>query len=511
VPKQASTTRRRRGHALIVSGYGVRIHVSRGRLVVSDGIGDDRREQAYPRVGQNISRVVMLAQDGSISLAAVRWLAGVGIPYLHLDRDGRLLAESAQVRLDDPRLRRAQALAGTSPAGVAVARELITRKIRGQRSVVDYLGGDPTAIDPSLELALAASSLDEVRRAESVAALAYWAGWSGLSVQFHRRDQDSVPAHWRRFVRRGSDITGNPRSATDPTNAILNYLYAILEAETTIACRAIGLDPGLGIVHLDAPARASLALDVMEAARPDVDRYVVDLLRNRVFAARDFMETSQGVCRLMPPLRDVLASTAPTWAACVAPHVEAVAQLLAKHAGLPSPPTLLTGQRRRNVRQPFTDRPRAPDAPRPAPAPRRCVDCGTELASKQQRCAECHRLANDQRLIAAGRAEASRRRTTKSHPSARGDVRGRIAESQRKRWAEQREAGAPSGFGTSPSAFHRLVLPRIQGVSSSRLAEATGLSPGYCALVRGGKRIPHARHWAALQLAGFHAREGTAR
>ena len=184
----------------------------------------------------------------------------------------------------------------------------------------------------------------------------------------------------------------------------------------------------------------------------------------------------------MPPLRDVLASTAPTWAACVAPHVEAVAQLLAEHAGLPSPPTLLTGQRRRSARQPSTDRLPARVVPRPALAPHRCVDCGTELTSKRKRCADCHRLANDQRLIAAGRAEARRRRTTESHPSAQGEVRGRIADSQRKRWAEQRETGTPSGFGTSPSAFKRLILPRIQGVSSSRLAAATGLSPGYCAL-----------------------------
>jgi hypothetical protein len=43
-----------------------------------------------------------------------------------------------------------------------------------------------------------------------------------------------------------------------------------------------------------------------------------------------------------------------------------------------------------------------------------------------------------------------------------------------------------------PRPIVRLVLQRIQGVSSSRLATATGLSPGYCALVRSGKRIPHA-------------------
>lgn len=49
--------------------------------------------------------------------------------------------------------------------------------------------------------------------------------------------------------------------------------------------------------------------------------------------------------------------------------------------------------------------------------------------------------------------------------------------------AEDRVGAAEptSGFGSSPSTFRRLVLPRIQSVSSSQLAAATGLSPGYCA------------------------------
>lgn len=36
-----------------------------------------------------------------------------------------------------------------------------------------------------------------------------------------------------------------------------------------------------------------------------------------------------------------------------------------------------------------------------------------------------------------------------------------------------------------------------------QLAAATGRSPGYCTQIRDGKRTPHVRHWAALQLAGL--------
>jgi hypothetical protein len=84
-------------------------------------------------------------------------------------------------------------------------------------------------------------------------------------------------------------------------------------------------------------------------------------------------------------------------------------------------------------------------------------------------------------------------------------VRERIAAAQREQWKQRRAAEPTSGFGSSPSAFRRLVLPKIQSISSSQLAAATGLSPGYCALVRRGERVPAPHHWAAFQLAGLQA------
>jgi CRISPR-associated protein Cas1 len=56
---------------------------------------------------------------------------------------------------------------------------------------------------------------------------------------------------------------------------MLNYLYALVEAEAILACQAVGLDPGLGLVHSDTRARASLALDLMEPVRPEVDDFVL--------------------------------------------------------------------------------------------------------------------------------------------------------------------------------------------------------------------------------------------
>jgi CRISPR-associated endonuclease Cas1 len=121
-------------------------------------------------------------------------------------------------------------------------------------------------------------------------------------VSFARRDAADVPAHWRSFGTRSSPLTGAPRLAAKPANALLNYLYSILEGEAAIAARIVGLDPGLGVFHADQPSRDSLAADLMEPVRPLVDRFVLGLLAHRYFAAADFHETRQGVCRVTPGL-----------------------------------------------------------------------------------------------------------------------------------------------------------------------------------------------------------------
>jgi len=80
---------------------------------------------------------------------------------------------------------------------------------------------------------------------------------------------------------------------------MLNYLYPLLEGETSIALRTIGFDPHLGILHTDQEYRRSFASDVVEPARPAVDRWLLDTISKRTFTAKDFTETHEGETRLM--------------------------------------------------------------------------------------------------------------------------------------------------------------------------------------------------------------------
>src|SRR5207245_8418665 len=162
----------------------------------------------------------------------------------------------------DAKLRRAQALATQSDAGLQIARELISRKLAGQEQVVRTKLRDFPTADTIARFRVAlpnTTRLDEIRFLESQGAAAYWFAWRDLPITFPKADLIRVPDHWRVFGTRKSPLSGSPRLATNPANAMLNYLYALLESEARLAAAALGLDPGLGVIHVDTPALDSLA------------------------------------------------------------------------------------------------------------------------------------------------------------------------------------------------------------------------------------------------------------
>src|SRR5438876_3174263 len=289
-----------------------------------------------------------------ISLAALRWLADQDAAFAMLNRDGSVLATTGPVRSSDARLKRAQALAVQTGADVIVAQELISQKLAGQERVArDKLHNKAAAQEIGYyRLALAeAETLDTIRSMESQGAAAYWAAWRDVQVLFPKKDLPRVPEHWRAFGTRKSLLSGSPRSATNPPNAMLNYLYALLESEARLAAAALGLDPGLGFIHVDAPARDTFACDLMEAIRPHVDAYVLGWILSQPLRREWFFEQRDGNCRLMGPFAVRLSETAPLWSRAVGPVVEWVARQLwlttRKRTQSDFPPTHLTQTHRR--------------------------------------------------------------------------------------------------------------------------------------------------------------------
>ena len=471
-----------------LSGYGVRVAVDRGQLVLADGTGSIHRVGRLSRPTSGLKRLTIRGQGGYITFDALHWLHGVGAGLVQIGYDGQIVAAIGPQGLNDPRLRRAQALAPWNDTGAALTRELLLDKLRGQASVLARLpnsGHATSNVQAAIEELPESMDLAEMRTVEGKAALAYWRAWEHVPVSWVRRDANRVPEHWREFGARMSPLSSKPRYAINPPNAILYYLYSVLEAETTIAARAVGLDPGIGLLHVDAHGRDSLALDLMEAVRHQVDAYLLDLLSGQPFAAAQFFETEKGVCRVMPPLSHTLAETGPLWQQAIAPIVERVARALhhaSRDAAAAAPRSRIVRQPDRAWREPPTRltqanklasaaTPRAPAAP-----PRACLDCGVVFAGdgrlRRRYCADCARLRNSQQ------ARATRARMNARTPA--------------EKW------GLDADAAPDPRRFQAEVLPKLQNIVLRDIAAATGLSITRAGQIRNGRVVPHPSHWAEL-------------
>jgi CRISPR/Cas system-associated endonuclease Cas1 len=161
-----------------LSGYGINVHVDRGHLLIEDGIGGNRSRARLPRIGHGLRRLVIVGNDGMISLAALRWLVAQKASFVMLERDGHVLATTGPVHSSDARLRRAQALAHQSGAALEIARELISKKLAGQERVARAKLLDPSTADAIATCRAEvdrAETLDAIRLLEAQGAMDYWA------------------------------------------------------------------------------------------------------------------------------------------------------------------------------------------------------------------------------------------------------------------------------------------------------------------------------------------------
>jgi CRISPR-associated endonuclease Cas1 len=487
---------------MVVDGYGIKIHVERGRLVVSDGLGRMRREARFSRATHGLRRVVLLGHTGFVTLEAVRWLGDVGVSMIHLDKDGQLLLVSAKPRSDDARLRRAQARAFGTPCGIELARALLRHKLDGQSRVAGMLGASEAVL--AIEAARVdlewAHSPAELMVHEAAAAIVYWGAWSTVPIQWARKDEDRVPPHWRTFGTRTSPLSGSPRLAATPGNALLNFGYDLLEAETRLACLTVGLDPGLGILHADQRSRDSFVLDVMEATRPAVDETVLELIQRRSFRASDWHETRAGAVRILAPLTHEVARSASGWSRAVAPSVEMAARAFADASDSIADrlATPLSGDNRSAGRASQRVRERR-EAATQAPF-RSCVQCGSILSAPRRRyCDTCRPVIGD--FQASGTEALAAARANADDPAHGGDVariRGEKWRARRRLEAEwEREHDRPDS-----SDFRERIWPLIHDLPTRRIVEVTGMTRAYCSKIKRGELVPHPRWWEALRIAG---------
>ncbi len=255
-----------------------------------------------------LGRIVMVG-DLVIHTPVFHRLAGQGVDVVFLSGKrqryrGRLIGSlHRHARL---RLRQYELSAG--PFALDCARAWIGKKLGGQLGLLKDMAEDRPAerraalravevVGQVAEKVPVAASLESLRGLEGGAAAAYFGALSQLF-----RDGLGFDGRTRRPPR-------------DPVNALLSLTYTLVHYEWVRECELIGLDPLVGFYHQLDYGRESLACDLTELSRPEVDRWVWDLFRVRHFTERDFStEGERAGCYLKKAARGRYYQAYEEWA-----------------------------------------------------------------------------------------------------------------------------------------------------------------------------------------------------
>jgi len=489
-----------------LAGFGIRVRMQSGHLLLEHGVGTDRHYVRLPRVRHGLERLVCIGSDGFVSLAALKWLAAQNASFVLLERNGKVQCVTGPVRPSEAKLRRSQALAAGNGIGLEIARTLIEAKLSGEERVLREQLNSPTVADvvSNFRNKLAsADSFDDIRIVEATAAAAYFREWRFLPVMWPKADVKKIPDHWRFAGSRQSPLTGGPRLAVTPVHAVLNYCFALLQAETRLCLSVLGLDPGLGIgLHTDTANRDSLALDVLEPIRPEIETWLLHWLSSEPLRRSDFFETGTGNCRLMSGLCKKLSDTSSVWRKLVAPWAEHVAQALwmaskpNHHTDLIRP-TRLTQQRRTEPKGGvWTSRVRVPNFEH------LCPGCGKTIQNRSRECARCAVDTATKKMLDVARVG----RLTANGPEAQAK---RAIKARKNALAQHSWKASDQPAWLTQELFEQKIQPLLANVSMSVIRSSIGVSKWYASKIRKGYR-PNPRHWKALaELAGVSA-EGAA-
>ncbi|BBM69629.1 CRISPR-associated exonuclease Cas4/endonuclease Cas1 fusion [Rhodothermus marinus] len=283
----------RQARTLYVDEIGAVVRRDGRQLVVTVSRNGTRRELL--RLPALLVDQVVLVGPVQITSQALRLLLRQNVDIVYLSTEGRFEGRLATEFHPHVALRLAQYEAARDPQrALPLARQFVRGKLQNMARLLRHYAQDyrnstleatAAAIESDLQHLSELKSPDAVRGLEGAATRRYFSVFNEML-----RPEAHEPIDWPVFPGR------NRRPPTDPVNATLGYLYALLLGNLVTACAVAGLDPYVGYLHTPAYGRPSLALDLMEEFRaPIADRLTLHLFNRGKLRPRHFEERSGGV------------------------------------------------------------------------------------------------------------------------------------------------------------------------------------------------------------------------
>lgn len=243
-----------------------------------------RGEIIYRKPTQTLKHITVTGQGVTMSSNAMRYCVSQKIPVDFFDEKGKHYASLLSPVNMDGMLWQQQALLALDKR-MELARRIILSKLKNQMSLIKYYHkyhkrSGPMLVDKYPETIL---QMEEcLERIKS-----YRENTTEYAVYFMGQEAVAARAYWDyvRILIQDDGIDYHKREhqgATDITNCMLNYGYAILYARIWDTLLVQKLNPSISVLHAPQPGKPTLVFDVIELFRAQaVDRVVISLIQKK--------------------------------------------------------------------------------------------------------------------------------------------------------------------------------------------------------------------------------------
>ena len=238
-------------NTLVLDGKDVTLSASRLELMIKQ----DKKITKFLPSTFNYDMIFSTAMTGYVSIKALNWLSArkAGLLFYHVngeliyaipnypDRDPHIQIKQFKVFMDE-KIR------------AKIANKILTAKYQNANRLLVKLGYEPIS----------------TKYEEQTFSRLYW-----LKLREKIREYG-----YEYETRKGVNKVLN-RHATNIINATLNLFYGYIESKLLLEIAKQGLNPYISFLHRPTFQKSSLAYDLVEYVRSDIDDIVLDMLRNK--------------------------------------------------------------------------------------------------------------------------------------------------------------------------------------------------------------------------------------
>lgn len=272
---------------IILEGKGFFLRVRNGLFEAGN---EQQKQQFHPEKVQTIK----VSKGGNITTDAIFLALEHTIEFIFLDYFGNPKGRIWNNKFGSiATIRKQQLVFSQHPAGTFWACEWLIKKIKNQHSFLGQLiytqieNPPKKMLDRLDRMVVVTKHIQQLIQDKTPPMFGSLRGWEGTVARIYFQTLSQLLPTQYQFEERSG------RNANDMFNVVLNYLYGILYSLVEGALLQAGIDPAIGIWHVDEYNKPVLSYDFIEPYRVWADIVLVRLCLANTFVKTDFEENQK--------------------------------------------------------------------------------------------------------------------------------------------------------------------------------------------------------------------------